>query len=1148
MKMTVDRKILAGVVFCSCILLTVAFISFYNSEKFKETNQWVNHTHEVLFQFEQILVYCIDAETGERGYIITGAESYLEPYNRSSAQIVEHLNKVKDLTKDNPFQQKNILGISRQITLLTERLSTTIEVRRTAGFEKAQQMVVSGIAKRELDQIREEIEHAKKIEETLLVERKQKSEQDAQKFNIISITLVIAIVIVLISVYVIITANLRALRQAQTDAMNKNLILEGTSGLIKEMQGNKQIKELTQTIINFLVTYTKAQIGALYLAEEAKLIMISAYAFHKNKEDLPVIGFGEGLAGQAAAEKRTILCNNIPSGHFNINSSFGEVVPENIIVLPVIFEGRVAGVVELGSIYNFTAIQQQFLSIMADSIAIAITSSQSREKTKELLEETQRQAEELEAQQEALKQSNEELHSKTELLERSEVELRAQQEELQQSNEELEEKASLLETQKEMLKIANREVESKAKELELTGQYKSEFLANMSHELRTPLNSILILAQLLAEDKNKLLGEKEKKYAQSIYSSGTDLLNLINEVLDLSKVEAGKIDLEIGDVYVSSVMSNIHATFSEVAKNKGVVFEIIYNAEHYKHPLLTDKQRLGQILRNLLSNAFKFTSHSGKVILKVDLIPAGESGYLNERDEVIAFSVSDTGIGIPRNKQEIIFQAFHQADGSTKRKYGGTGLGLSISRKIAHALGGEISLQSEEGKGSTFTLYLPLKLDPSKIISGNSEIELKQPAIKSEITRQASEAITAFTENAIDDRNTINENDKVVLIIEDDVNFAKILLDFVRQKHYKGVIAHQGNTGLSFARYYKPEAIILDMKLPEMDGAAVLKQLKNDPGLRHIPVQIISGYDRKKEGMELGAFDFIKKPVTHTDIQDVFDRMEEFIRKKLKKLLIVEDNREQNEAIRILIGNGDVKSLSAYGGVEAYEMIQKEKFDCIIIDLGLPDMSGFELLEKIKANSVLDKIPVIVYTGKDLNKEEVARLNKLANTVVLKTANSIERLLDETVLFLHRVESELPKEKQQIIRKLHRSDEVLKNRKVLIVDDDIRNIYSLTNALEEEKLECIIADNGKEAIKKLQKHEDVDIVLMDLMMPEMDGFEATMQIRAIDKFSKLPIIALTAKAMKGDREKCLAAGMSDYIAKPVNIEQLLSLMRVWLYK
>ena len=925
-------------------------------------------------------------------------------------------------------------------------------------------------------------------------------------------------------------------------------LLTGNSELNDKMRGEKEVRELAQEVVNKLTIYLKAQIGAIYLAENGHLSLVGSYAFHYRKGNNNVFKLGEGLVGQAAIEKKPITFSQVPDDYVKINSGLGNSSPKNIVVYPFQYDGQLKGVIEIGSVTEFSKHDLQFLNMVAENIGIAFNSSESRTKMKELLEETQRQAEELEAQQEELRQINEELHEKAELLVESEAELKAQQEELQQTNEELEEHANLLEEQRDRLEVAKMEVETKARELEVTSKYKSEFLANMSHELRTPLNSILILAQLLAENKSKILGEKEVKFAQNIYSSGTDLLNLINEILDLSKVESGKIELEISEVDLDKITGSLQATFNEVAINKSNEFEIHYRKENLKSPFITDELRLEQILRNLLSNAFKFTGKGGKVSLDITVIQPNDklrNRKLHQVDEVVSFSVTDTGIGIPEGKQGVIFEAFQQADGSTKRKYGGTGLGLSISRELANALGGEIHLKSEEGKGSIFTLYLPLQFDASLVIPTEKQVSVKKmPEV--DLTKQVKEN-TTFQENASDDRFAIQENDKSILIIEDDIQFANILLQFIREKGYKGILAHQGNTGLSLARFHRPDAIILDMGLPVMDGTEVLKHLKNDPDLRHIPVQVISGHDRRNEGFEFGAFDFIKKPITQDELNMAFGRIEEFINRKLKKLLIVEDNKQQNLAIRELIGNGDVKSFSAYTGEDAHKMLQKEKFDCIIIDLGLPDMTGIDLLEKIKADGTLNKIPVIVYTGKELSKQEASQLNKLANTVVLKTANSKERLLDETILFLHSMESKLPKEKQQIIRKLHRTDEVLQNKTVLIVDDDMRNIYSLTNALEEEGVHCITAENGKEAIQTLKKHSDTDIILMDVMMPEMDGYEATQEIRKLSKFAKLPIIALTAKAMKGDREKCLEAGMSDYIAKPVNMEQLLSLMRVWLY-
>lgn len=927
-------------------------------------------------------------------------------------------------------------------------------------------------------------------------------------------------------------------------------LLTGSAELNDKIRGEKDVLQLSQEVICHITPFLKAQVGAIYLAENEQLALTGSYAFYQRKGNLNVIEKGQGLVGQAALEKKPIIFDEVPDDYIKISSGIGSVSPRHILVYPFLYEGDVKGVIELGTTHDLSELTMQFLDMVSENIGIALNTSQSRARLKTLLEETQHQSEELAAQQEELRQVNEELQEKTQLLERSEAELKAQQEELQQTNEELEEKANLLEEQKEKLEIAKMEVETKARELEATSKYKSEFLANMSHELRTPLNSILILAQLLTENKNKSLTPRDIEFAKNIHNSGTDLLNLINEILDLSKVEAGRVEIEVEEVNINNLQQHLHQLFNEIAKNKHIGFNIQYQKEHFTVPLLTDKQRLEQILRNLLSNAFKFTEQDGKVELYIDVLPpdrAIRNPRLKNLPRVAVFTVSDTGIGIPESKQGIVFEAFQQADGSTKRKYGGTGLGLSISRELATALGGEIHLYSREGKGSVFTLYLPLQFDVSIVDTSEKEITLRKSAGKP-VPASNKEPLADMHKEADDDRYTISENDKVLLIVEDDESFAKILLDIARQKGYKVVVAHQGNTGLSLARYYRPDAIILDMKLPVLDGSEVLRQLKNDPNLRHIPVQIMSGYDRRKEGLELGAFDYMRKPLSREGVQEAFDRIQEFINRELKKLLVVEDNREQNKAIRELIGNGDVKSFAAYTGEEAYMKLLNEKFDCIIIDLGLPDMSGFDLLEKIKVNDNLNRIPVIVYTARDMNKDEVRRLEKLASTVVLKTTDSTERLLDETALFLHRVESKLPKEKQQIIRKLHRTEDILKNKKVLIVDDDMRNTYSLTNVLDEEGMTCYTAENGRSAIESLKRHPDTDIVLMDVMMPEMDGYEATQAIREMDTFNKLPIIALTAKAMKGDREKCLEAGMSDYIAKPVNIEQLLSLMRVWLYK
>ncbi|SKC87092.1 response regulator [Ohtaekwangia koreensis] len=940
--------------------------------------------------------------------------------------------------------------------------------------------------------------------------------------------------------------NLRTLSEEKE---TRAWLLAGNHELNNVLREEKEIHILANDIIAQIANYLKAQVGAIYLLENGHLYLTGSYAL-QTTTDRESFVLGQSLVGQAAQSNKYIVVEDVPEEYMKISSATSNRTPGNILVFPFMYIGKVKGVLEVGALHPFTPLALEYLQMIGNNIAIAFNSSQSRVQLKALLEETQHQAEELESQQEELRQFNDELLEKLESIEKSEADLKAQQEELQESNALLEEKANLLENEKEQLEKAKAVVEEQALEFESVSKYKSEFLANMSHELRTPLNSILILTQLLLENKNDSLTEKELKYAHVIYNSGNELLTLINDILDLSKVEAGKMDLEIDKFSFGEIVSDLSMMFAQVAKNKSIEFKIDITPG-YNKIIETDKQRLVQILRNLLSNAFKFTPTGGTVSLAIHppLANVELRAIKRTTPDVVAFSVIDTGIGIQKDKQEIIFEAFRQVDSTDKRKYGGTGLGLSICRELSGLLQGEIHLESEEGKGSTFTLYLPLihpeSTEPSIATTASAEAKTK------DILPSASnleKIYAAVEEETDDDRAILEENSRTVLIIEDDKEFAQVLLSFVRERHYKGIIAHRGITGLHYARQYKPDAILLDMKLPDVDGTEVLRQLKSDPSHRHIPIQIISGYSMKKEAMKLGAFDFVKKPVRKEDMQKVFDKLEDFANRKYKRLLVIESDPQGNQAMREMIGNGDVECIPAYSCDEAYRIMTDGTVDCVIIDLSMPDVSCFTFLEKVKSNEQLNTIPVIVYAAQDLTEEENKRLTKLANTVVLKTAYSYERLLDETTLFLHRVEAHLPQEKQNIIRKLHRSDALLEGKTALIVDDDMRNIYSLTNVLEEEGLNCLTAENGREAINVLENNPNIDIILMDVMMPEMDGYEATTAIRKSGKYNRLPIIALTAKAMKGDREKCIAAGMSDYITKPVNTRQLLSLMRVWLYK
>jgi CheY-like chemotaxis protein/methyl-accepting chemotaxis protein len=942
---------------------------------------------------------------------------------------------------------------------------------------------------------------------------------------------------------------LTELKNTSLQIEQKNELLEGIAEVNDTLRGVKEIAVLAQDIINKIVIALKAQVGIIYLAKgNDEFSCIAGYAFNNDNPDFSVVRTGEGLVGQAVLEKKCILFKEIPENYFKINSGLGEILPKNIIVLPFVYNGGVEAVIEIGSIYEFTERQINYLNQVADSIAIGFNSSRSRERLNELLEETQRQAEELEAQQEELKRSNNQLEIKAKMLQDSEGQLKTQQEELQQTNAELIEKANLLEEKNEAIEVTKKELEKKAEELELSNKYKSEFLSTMSHELRTPLNSVLVLAEILSENKDEKLGPKEVEYVKHIHDSGTDLLNLINEILDLTKIEAGKMELETEEVLITEIIQKMKAMFDEMANTKSIDFKIIYDEKQQFSTIHTDGQRLEQILRNLLSNAFKFTSKGGFVTLEIGSpLPNTKfsSNYLQRSEHVFSFSVKDNGIGIPKDKQELVFEAFKQANSSTKRKFGGTGLGLSISKELSALLLGEIQLESEEGKGSTFTLFLPGKIANTELTAERSSSENEETQTK---VTQSIEESKLLTEEEMDDRQNLQPDDKKILIIEDDLRFAKLLFDFVKNRNYKGIIALQGDTGLNYAKRFKPDAILLDMKLPVMDGNEVLKRLKDDPILKHIPVMIISGYLNKSESIKLGALEFLQKPIKFEDLKTAFEKIEEFTSVKFKKLLIIEDDKQQNFSILSLIENNEVVCTNAYSEDEAYDKLTNSSFDCVIVDMDTPYISGNIFLQKIRKTNKLKSIPIIVHTSSELTEKEYTELSNLANAIVMKTPDSSERLLDEATMFLHKVESGLPDEKRKTTAKLHRSDESLKGRKILLADDDMRNVFVLSNVLENEGMIYYVAGNGQEAVDMLQAHPDIEIVLMDIMMPEMDGFEASAMIRKNEKFKNLPIIALTAKAMKGMKEKCLAEGMSDYISKPLKIEQLLSLLRVWLFK
>ena len=951
----------------------------------------------------------------------------------------------------------------------------------------------------------------------------------------------------------------KTLRETSKEISEQDWLKTGLNILDGKLSGQKDIKKLTNDVITFLVKQLEAQLGLLYLAEDKKYLNLSSsYAFEDTKNKFGKLKFGEGLIGQVAKDKNKMLFTNVEKNAPELNYGVDKIIPKYFIIAPIIFEDKLIGVIQIGSINQFTELQQLFLNKCLESIAIAINTTQSHAQVEKLLAQTQEQANELIVQQEELRQANEELEEQTKALKLSEENLQSQQEELRVINEELEARTNDLEIQRddirkknEELERAQVEIEQKAKALELASRYKSEFMANMSHELRTPLNSILVLSQLLSENKKEHLNKKETEYARTINSSGFDLLSLINDILDLSKVESGKLELHIERLYFDELKDYIDKTFLPLTDEKGLKLDIKISKDVPKY-INSDIQRVNQIIKNLFSNAIKFTSN-GSVSLKIFRPKKSTNLSISglKYENTVALDVSDTGIGLPKEKFQAIFEAFQQADGTTSRKFGGTGLGLTISRSFASLLGGEIQLESTEGAGSTFTLFLPVSINETKFdrkIKEDESLISSQPNIKDGKKIQKKVQPDSKVIEFNDDRNTIDKGDKFILIIEDDINFCNILYELAHERGFKCMVALDGESGLHYTDFFLPSAIILDVGLPGIDGYEVMKRLKENPKTRHIPVHIISASDRSIEAMKMGAIGYLTKPVSHEKLIGVFKKIENIIAKPIKKILVVEDEEIVRKSIVNLLGNGNVSINAVESGEEAYELINKDFFDCLILDLGLKNMSGFDLLEKIRKNKKIKDLPVIIYTGKELTKDEDERLQRYADSIIIKGARSFERLLSETALFLHQVETDMPENKQEMLKVFHSKEAILEGKNILIIDDDMRNVFALSSVLEEEGVKITIGRNGKEGIEKLYKNPKVDLIIMDIMMPEMDGYEAIAEIRKDKKYKKLPIIALTAKAMKEDRDKCLAAGANDYLAKPVNTDKLISLLRVWLYK
>ncbi|GAA4803922.1 hypothetical protein GCM10023231_36240 [Olivibacter ginsenosidimutans] len=938
----------------------------------------------------------------------------------------------------------------------------------------------------------------------------------------------------------------------------KQLWIQSGENVINNLLiGRSNLKEFSLDVLTALVEYLEGALGTYYMHDGGKTFELFSNVGVADRSQLPQrITTGETLVGKAASEKKSILLTDLPEDYLTVKTSLGISRPQWVLIIPLLYENDVEGVIEIASIKPMHEAALIFANSISINVGTAIHAIKSRIRLKELLEETQAQTEELQAQQSELENLNVELEAQANKLQASEEELRVQQEELLEANQELEIKSQALEEKNQVILERNLEIQKKAEDLAISTKYKSEFLANMSHELRTPLNSILLLSRLLSENNEGNLLEDQIEYANVIQASGNGLLTLIDEILDLSKIEAGKMSLTYDDIAIENITNDLTNLFGPMAKEKGLQLNIEIDQAAPKK-IQTDNLRLQQILRNLISNALKFTA-KGSVTLSVR--------PTKEKDGFLDFSVKDTGIGIPKEKHQLVFEAFQQADGSTRRKFGGTGLGLSISKELAKLLGGSLQINSEVSKGAEFIATIPIaqpeKKEDEQATTTNSQQSASSLTgsstnilpvvgkVQQQILRPIPFISDTIPNELDDDRDTITDGDKLLLIIEDDTKFARALMDFSHKNGYKVITTVRGDLGIELAEKYIPHAILLDIELPVKNGWQVMDEIKSNPTTRHIPVHIMSSHEVKRESITKGAIDFIRKPMALEQMAQIFSRVEVALSDGPRKVLIIEDNLKHAQALAHYLESFAVKTDISKDIQSGINLLKSHEADCVILDMGIPDAKAYKTLETIKSDAGMENLPVIIFTGKHLSPAEEIKIKQYADSIVVKTAHSYERILDEVALFLHIVEeAKEPLAKKEKLQLNSSLNEILNGKTVLIADDDIRNIFSLTKALERYKINVMAADNGREALSLLQNNATkVDIVLMDMMMPEMDGYETTSRIRQDKRFKNLPILAVTAKAMMGDREKCIAAGASDYISKPVDIDQLISLLRVWLYQ
>lgn len=1120
----------AGLAAVLAFFLISGVIAYANVADLRATNQRVVQTHTILVSADEMLSAVQDAETGQRGYLLTGDARYLQPYDEATSAVGSRLDSLAELTSDNPRQEATIAQLRQHVDAKMAELAETIALRRTEGPEAALALVATDRGKTEMDGIRERIAV---VRAEVLRQRQQWLADMEAAYRT---ALVSGILSALLGAVLTVAVFLLIRRSARVRA-RQDWLQSGQVGLAEAMSGDLTIEALADNVLAFLSRYVGSQAGVLFKGEAGHFRRAAVLGAPADAPIPTEFRVGEGLLGQVAADGEPTLVADVPEGYLVIGSALGRDTPRHLVIAPARAEGVVNAVIELGFLHPPSELVLELLKTAEETVGVALRSARYRSELQHALEETQRQAEELQVQSEELRVSNEELEEQGRALRESQVRLEQQQVELEQTNSQLEEQAQTLETQRDDLERAGADLTARAQDLEKASQYKSDFLANMSHELRTPLNSLLILSKLLGDNGDGNLTEEQVRYAQTIQSSGNDLLTLINDILDLSKIEAGHVQVRPEGVSVQRAASDLDRLFRPVAEERGLAFAISIDPE-VPELIETDRQRLEQILKNLLSNACKFTE-AGSVRLEV------------RRDgDRLAFAVEDTGIGISPDQQAAVFEAFQQADGGISRKFGGTGLGLSISRELARLLGGSITVRSAPGEGATFTLDLPLAYNPARVADRPAPAPSSAPAAP--FARPDAPARAAPMPRAIeDDREQLSGARRLLLVIEDDDRFAGIVRDLSRELGFQCLVASTAEEALRLARRHAPSAIVLDIGLPDQSGLTVLDSLKRDDQTRHIPIHIVSAEDHSQTALALGAMGYTLKPVPRDDLARVLAGLEQSLERTVRRVLVVEDDPVQREAVRALLSSAQVETVGVGSAAECLTALSEQAFDCIVLDLSLPDASGSTLLETLSADSDHAHPPVIVYTGQDLSPDLEQQLRRYSSSIIIKGAKSPERLLDEVSLFLHAVVSDLPPEQQTMIRKARNRDAVLEGRRILIVEDDVRNVYSLTNVLEPRGAIVEIARNGQEALDRLDASaeapaQEIDLVLMDVMMPVMDGLTATQKIREDDRWAKLPILMLTAKAMPDDQERCLAAGANDYMAKPIDVDKLLSLVRVWM--